>query len=163
MYPRDFGSITAGSGNTAHIGVLDNSLRINGYNYGALGLPKGLSSSEDECIFPNVNIETEFGTSIKTKSRIPIMTGALGSTFIAAKYWQPLAVGAALVGFPIVIGENVVGIDREAQIQNGRILKAPELNRRINTYLRYFDGYGAIDYSADERRGYAQRHCRIRY
>lgn len=72
------------------------------------------------------------------------MTGALGSTFIAAKYWDPLAIGAALVGFPIVIGENVAGIDKEAVIENGRIKKAPELDRRINTYLRYFDGYGAI-------------------
>lgn len=49
------------------------------------------------------------------------MTGALGSTFIAAKYWDPLAIGAALVGFPIVIGENVAGIDKEAVIENGRI------------------------------------------
>ena len=45
------------------------------------------------------------------------MTGALGSTFIAAKYWESFAVGAALVGFPIVVGENVVGIDQEAEIR----------------------------------------------
>ena len=72
------------------------------------------------------------------------MTGALGSTFIAAKYWDSFAVGAALVGFPIVIGENVVGIDREAIIEKGRIKKAPELDRRIDSYRRYHDGYGAI-------------------
>lgn len=40
------------------------------------------------------------------------MSGALGSTFIAQKYWESFAVGAALVGFPSVIGENVVGVDR---------------------------------------------------
>jgi hypothetical protein len=73
-----------------------------------------------------------------------MMTGALGSTFVAAKYWDAFAVGAALVGFPIVIGENVVGVDREAVIKKGRIEKSPELDRRINTYLRYYDGYGAI-------------------
>ena len=72
------------------------------------------------------------------------MTGALGSTFIAAKYWDSFAVGAALCGFPIVIGENVVGIDRAAVIDNGRISAAPELDRRIQTFLRYFDGFGAI-------------------
>ncbi|MFA5878994.1 MAG: glutamate synthase-related protein, partial [Candidatus Margulisiibacteriota bacterium] len=72
------------------------------------------------------------------------MTGALGSTFIAAKYWESFAIGAALVGFPIVIGENVVGIDKAAVIENGKIKKAPELDRRIDTFLKYFDGYGAI-------------------
>ena len=47
-------------------------------------------------------------------------------------------------GFPVVIGENVVGIDRKAEIKNGKILSAPELDRRIETYLRYFSGDGAI-------------------
>jgi glutamate synthase domain-containing protein 2 len=144
IYPRDYSFTTAGSANTAHLGVCYNSLRINGYNYGVTGLPKGLSNSEDDCIFPNVNLETEFGQEVKTKSRVPIMTGALGSTFIAAKYWESFAVGAALVGFPIVVGENVVGIDQKAEIKNGKILKAPELDRRIETFLRYYEGYGAI-------------------
>ena len=144
LYPRDFGIITAGSANTCHIGVSYNSLRIQGYNYGASGLRKGLKNNPDDCIFPNVNVETEFGSDVKTKCRVPIMTGALGSTFIAAKYWDSFAIGAALVGIPIVVGENVVGIDREAVIKNGKITKAPELDRRIDTYLRYFDGYGAI-------------------
>lgn len=148
LYPRDFGTVTAGSSNTTHLGVCYNSLRIQGYNYGVKGLPKGLSRSADDCIFPNVSMESEFGNKAKTKCRIPIMTGALGSTFIAAKYWNSFSVGAALIGIPIVVGENVVGIDREAVISNGtkkaKIEKAPELDRRIETYLKYFDGYGAI-------------------
>ncbi|WP_338826442.1 hypothetical protein MTBGP_13930 [Moorella thermoacetica] len=144
LYPRDFGTVTAGSSNTTHVGISYNSLRILGYNYGAYGLTKGLSNSADDCIFPNVNVETEFGSEVKTKVKAPIMTGALGSTFIAAKYWDSFSIGAALVGIPIVIGENVVGIDKEAVIENGRIVKAPELDRRIQTYLKYFDGFGAI-------------------
>ena len=144
LYPRDFGAITAGSGNTTHVGVNYNSLRIQGYNYGAHGLPQGLSDSADDCIFPNVSLETEFGNEIKTKARIPLLSGALGSTFIAAKYWESFAVGAALVGFPIVVGENVVGVDKESILENGKIINAPELNRRIDTFLRYYDGYGAI-------------------
>lgn len=144
LYPRDFGSITSGSSNTCHVGVAYNSLRIQGYNYDAKGLPPGISNSADDCIFPNVSVETSFGNEEITKCRVPIMTGALGSTFIAAKYWESFATGAALVGFPIVIGENVVGIDKAAVIENGKIRKAPELDRRIETYLRYYDGYGAI-------------------
>ncbi len=144
LYPRDFGTITAGTGNTTHIGVSYNSLRINGYLYGSYGLAKGLSNDPDDCIFPNVKLEGEFGKKEKTKFKMPIMTGALGSTFIAAKYWDSFAIGAALVGYPIVIGENVAGIDKQAIIENGKISKAPEMDRRINTYLKYFDGYGAI-------------------
>lgn len=144
LYPRDFGSITAGSANTTHLGVCYNSLRIDGYNYGAKGLSKGLTNNEDDCVFPNVNLEGEFGSTIKTKFKVPIMTGALGSTFIAAKYWESFAIGAALVGYPIVVGENVVGVDKASEIKNGKISKAPELDRRIQTFLRYYDGYGAI-------------------
>lgn len=144
LYPRDFGTVTAGSRNTNAIGVSYGSLRINGYNYGANGIADGLSNSADDCIFPNVNIETQFGNEIKTKARVPIMTGALGSTFIAAKYWDSFAIGAALAGFPIVVGENVVGVDKESVIENGRIKEAPELDRRIKQYLKYYDGYGAI-------------------
>jgi glutamate synthase domain-containing protein 2 len=91
-----------------------------------------------------VDISTAFGGEITTPCRIPIMTGALGSTFIAAKYWDSFAVGAALCGFPIVIGENVVGVDRASILKDGRIQAAPELDRRIDTYLRYYDGHGAI-------------------
>jgi glutamate synthase domain-containing protein 2 len=144
LYPRDFGTVTAGSSNTTHIGVNYNSLRIQGFNYGAYGLPNGLTKSADDCIFPNVSTQTEFGSEIKTKVKVPIMTGALGSTFIAAKYWDSFAIGAALVGFPIVVGENVVGVDKESIMENGKIVKAPELDRRIQTYLNYYDGYGAI-------------------
>jgi len=72
------------------------------------------------------------------------MTGALGSTFIAEKYWSSFAIGAAISGFPIVIGENVVGVDKEAVIENGKVSKAPELDRRINIYKRYADEYGTI-------------------
>lgn len=144
LYPRDFGTVTAGSSNINHVGVCYNNLRIQGYNYGARGIAQGLSNSADDCIFPNVKIETEFGKSVKTKSRIPIMSGALGSTFIAQKYWESFAVGAALVGFPIVIGENVVGVDKASVIENGKIVKSPELERRIDVYQKYYDGYGAI-------------------
>ena len=144
LYPRDFGLVTAGSGNTTHLGVNYNALRVQGYLYGVKGLPKGLKNTADDCIFPNVSIESEFGSKVTTKTRMPIMTGALGSTFIAAKYWDSFATGAALVGIPIVVGENVVGIDKQAVINNGRIEKAPELDRRIDTFLKYHDGYGAI-------------------
>ncbi len=140
LYPRDFGLVTAGSGNTTHVGVSYNSMRIQGNNYGA----SGNAGANGDCLFTDVNLETSFGAEEKTKCRVPFMTGALGSTFIAAKYWDSFSVGCALVGAPIVVGENVVGVDRKSEISNGRISSAPELDRRIDTYMRYYDGYGAI-------------------
>ncbi|SKA74156.1 Glutamate synthase domain-containing protein 2 [Paucidesulfovibrio gracilis DSM 16080] len=140
LYPRDFGLVTAGSGNTTHVGVSYNSVRIQGNNYGAFGTP----GENGDFLFTDVNLETSFGADEKTKCRVPFMTGALGSTFIAAKYWDAFAVGCALVGAPIVIGENVVGVDRDSKIEKGRISSAPELDRRIDIYRKYYDGYGAI-------------------
>ena len=144
LYPRDFGNITSGSANVTSEGLGYHALRINGYAYGAKGLKNGLTNNPDDCIFPNVDIGTSFGTEVKTKCRVPIMTGALGSTFIAAKYWDSFAAGAALCGFPIVVGENVVGVDKKSELKDGKILSAPELDRRIDTFLRYYDGYGSI-------------------
>ena len=149
LYPRSFGIVTAGANNTTHVGVSYNSLRIQGYAYGVSGLADSLTNNPDDCIFPNVSLETEFGQEIKTKIRMPLMTGALGSTFVAEKYWDSFAIGGALAGIPVVIGENVVGVDRNSKInlgetRKGKIEISPELDRRIDTYLRYFDGYGAI-------------------
>jgi glutamate synthase domain-containing protein 2 len=149
LYPRDFGTVTAGANNTTAVGVNYNALRIQGYAYGVQGLKQGLSNDPDDCIFPNVDLETEFGNELKTKIRMPIMTGALGSTFIAEKYWDSFAIGGSLVGIPVVIGENVVGVDKKSKIgkgktRKGKITSAPELERRIDTYLRYHEGYGAI-------------------
>ncbi len=143
LYPRDFGTVTAGSDNTGEVGVSYNSLRIQGHLYGAKGAPKGLAKTGDT-LFTDVSLETTFGTKQETVCRYPVMTGALGSTFIAAKYWDSFAVGCALCGVPVVVGENVVGVDKKSEIKHGRIVSAPELDRRIQTYLRYYDGYGGI-------------------
>jgi len=144
LYPRDYSMTTAGSANVTSLGVGYHALRIQGYAYGAKGLPPGLTNNADDCVFPNVNIESTFGNEIKTKCRVPVMTGALGSTFIAAHYWDSFAAGAAICGIPIVVGENVVGVDRKSDMKNGRISSAPELDRRINIFKRYYNGYGAI-------------------
>jgi len=144
LYPRRFGYSTAGGNNISSVGTGYHALRIQGYAFGSSGHNNNLSDSSDDCIFPNVNIATEFGNEIKSKCRIPVMTGALGSTFIAARYWPSFAVGAALAGIPIVVGENVVGVDKESEIKNGKTISSPELDRRIEYFMRYYDGYGAM-------------------
>lgn len=144
LYPRKFGFSTSGGNNVSSVGAGYHALRIQGYAYGSSGIQGSLTDNPDDCIFPNVNTETEFGDEITTKCKIPVMTGALGSTFIAARYWPSFAVGAALAGIPIVVGENVVGVDKNSEIQNGKTIKSPELDRRIEHFMRYYDGYGAM-------------------
>ncbi len=146
LYPRDFGEITAGSGSIAPEGVGYHSLRVQGYAFGSEGLPDDVRPTADNCLYTNVDLETEFGNELPTKSTVPIMTGALGSTFIAEKYWDSFAIGAAIAGFPIVIGENVVGVDKEAEFNDeGNVVNAPELDRRIQTYQKFSDGeHGGI-------------------
>jgi glutamate synthase domain-containing protein 2 len=109
--------------------------------YGAIDAPP--SAAKGDALFTEVKLETSFGKKKKTKVRLPFMAGALGSTFIAAKYWDAMAEGCALTGIPIVIGENVVGVDKASTIQNGKIQKSPEMERRLSSYLKFYDGYGA--------------------
>jgi hypothetical protein len=144
LYPRRFGFSTSGGNHVTAVGTGYHALRIQGYAYGSTGIQDNLTDNPDDCIFPNVNTEVQFGNEILTKCRIPVMTGALGSTFIAARYWPSFAVGAALAGIPIVVGENVVGVDKESEIIKGRTIKSPELDRRIEYFMRYYDGYGAM-------------------
>src|SRR5512137_1027458 len=60
LYPRDFGTVTAGAGHNQSLGVSYSALRIQGYNYGAKGLTNGMTNSADDCLFTNVNTETSF-------------------------------------------------------------------------------------------------------
>jgi glutamate synthase domain-containing protein 2 len=141
LYPRDFGRITAGAANLKDQGVSYDTVRIMGTAYGAESGPP--SAAHGDALFTEVDIKATFGKKKKTVSRLPFMAGALGSTFIAAKYWDAMAAGCAVCGVPIVIGENVVGVDRASLMSGGKIEKSPEMDRRLDSYLRYYDGYGA--------------------
>ncbi|MDR2350999.1 MAG: FMN-binding glutamate synthase family protein [Deltaproteobacteria bacterium] len=141
LYPRDFGQITAGAANLKDLGISYDTVRIMGTAYGAHDGPP--SAANGDALFTEVSVETSFGWKKKTVCSLPFMAGALGSTFIAAKYWDAMAAGCAICGVPIVIGENVVGVDRASVMENGKIEKSPEMDRRLESYLRWFDGRGA--------------------
>jgi glutamate synthase domain-containing protein 2 len=66
-------------------------------------------------------------------------------TRIARKNWEHFAVGAAISGITLVCGENVCGIDPGLELNgNGKVKKSPEIDRRIETYRKYYEGYGEI-------------------
>ncbi len=143
IYPGPFGSITAGGDKDYPVDY--SHLNIQGYALGAEGLPEGVIGDPDTATFPSVNTETDYGWDKKVKMRMPVFTGALGSTEIARKNWEHFAVGAALSGVTLVCGENVCGIDPELELDsNNKITKAPDMDRRIEIYRRYHQGYGEI-------------------
>jgi glutamate synthase domain-containing protein 2 len=143
IYPGPFGEVTAGGDKDYPIDY--SHLNIMGYALGAKGLPDGVVGDPDNTLFPMVDTQTEFGVENKVKMRVPIFTGALGSTEIARKNWEHFAVGAAISGVSLVCGENVCGIDpgleRDA---NGKVSRSPDMERRVEAYRRYHEGYGDI-------------------
>jgi len=115
---------------------------------------KGIEPDPDKVLFPNVDVETVVG-GIRLK--IPVITGALGSTAVAAKHWRGAAVGAALTGIIITVGENVCGMDPEATISEGKVVESPALRSRIEAFREFWDEkYGGIAVQTnveDERLG----------
>lgn len=143
IYPGPFGEVVAGGDKDYPIDY--SHLNIQGYAMGAKGLPEGVEGNPDNTLFPMVSTETEFGVENKVKQKMPIFTGALGSTEIARKNWEHFAVGAAISGVSIVCGENVCGIDPALERDaNGKVTRSPDMERRIEAYRRYHQGYGDI-------------------
>ncbi len=141
LYPQNFGQITAGADKNYPVDY--SHLSIQGYARGAKGLEGEVGP--DNAIFPNVDTTTEYGWEKKVKMRLPIFTGALGSTEIARRNWEHFAVGAAISGITIVCGENVCGVDPELELDSqGKVKKSPEMDRRLEIYRRFYEGYGEI-------------------
>ncbi len=129
--PSQFGTSTAGA-------LKDYGLDWSHFNVQASVFEAhGIKKNSDIAIFPNVNAETKVG-GIPLK--LPIMTGAFGSTDVARVHWEGLAIGAALSGVMITIGENVCGMDTEAKIENGKLTYSKELKRRVDAFRKFWDG-----------------------
>ncbi len=138
IYPAPFGKITAGA--VKKYPVDYSQLNIQGTCVGA----HGIKADSDKAIFPAVSTEALLGKENKIRISLPIFTGALGSTDIAKDNWDGLAIGAAISGIMVVIGENVVGMDPAGEFKKGRVVKSPELERRVKCFKDWYDGRGAI-------------------
>ena len=139
IYPQPFGIITAASEKIYPVDL--SHFTILGGVVGAWGI----ETKSDKAIFSNVNLETRIGKDKQIKVKMPFIVPGLGSTAIAKNNWEGLAIGAAVSGIPLTIGENVCGMDQESEIVNGKIKHSPELEWRVNTYKNWQQkGYGAI-------------------
>lgn len=142
IYPQPFGNVTAGAEKDYPVDY--SSFNINGTAVGAIGI----SSDSDLAIFPSVNLEVGLGHDGGIKLGLPFTIPGLGSTDIAAKNWDGLASGAALTGTLLTIGENVCGMDDEAEFSKDsipQVLQSPALRHRIRTYRDWQEeGHGGI-------------------
>ncbi|MEW6585633.1 MAG: FMN-binding glutamate synthase family protein [Nitrospirota bacterium] len=138
LYPQPFGKVTAGA--VKEYPVDYSHLNIQGTCIGAIGM----DADSDKALFTNVSTEVALGKKHKVNLKVPVFTGALGSTNIARDNWESLAIGAAISGIMVVIGENVVGMDPDAEIKGGKVVNSPELARRVKTYNEWKDKSGAI-------------------
>jgi len=142
IYPIPFGNVTAASQKDYPVHWGD--FNILGTAVGA----HGIEADSDQAIFPNVDIEVKLGAKNGkpgVRCRLPLTIPGLGSTDIARKSWPSLAAGAALSGILLTVGENVVGMDAQATIKNGRVVDSPALAARITTYNEWKDGdYGTV-------------------
>jgi glutamate synthase domain-containing protein 2 len=138
LYPQPFSKVTAGSEKDYPVDF--SHFNIQGTCVGAIGIP----ADSDQATFPVVDVSTEVGAKEKIKLRVPYFTGALGSTDIARIHWESMAIAAAISGTLVVVGENVCGMDPKSEFKNGRVVLSPEMERRVKTFQRWYDGYGGI-------------------
>lgn len=139
IYPQPFGIITAASEKIYPVDL--SHFNIMGTAVGA----KGIEEDSDKAIFPNVNLERLIGRDKKIKFRVPWIIPGLGSTNVAKNNWDGLAIGAAISGFPLTIGENVTAMDPDSKIVNNKVKSAPDLEWRIKLYKQWQqEGYGDI-------------------
>ena len=139
IYPQPFGIITTASQKAYPVDL--SHFNIMGTAVGAVGIEE----DSDKAIFPNVNLETRLGYDNGIKLKLPFVLPGLGSTNVAKQNWEGLAIGAAMTGIPLTIGENVCGMDVDSKIEKGKVVHSPELDWRVKLYQEWQrDGYGAI-------------------
>jgi len=139
IYPQPFGVITTAAEKTYPVDY--SHFNIMGTAVGAYGIEE----DSDKAIFPAVNLDVRFGHDGELKFRYPWIISGIGSTNVAKNNWEGLAIGSALAGTGLTIGENVAGMDPEAVIEDGRVVDTADLKRRVELYRDHQrDGYGAI-------------------
>ncbi len=139
IYPQPFGIITTAAEKDYPVDY--SHFNILGTAVGAIGI----EADSNKAIFPNVDLETSIGAKNKMKFKLPFIIPGLGSTNIAKNNWPGLAIGSAISGTALTIGENVVGMDVESEFKNKKIIKAPDLEWRIKLFREWqHEGYGDI-------------------
>jgi glutamate synthase domain-containing protein 2 len=140
IYPQPYGKVTSGSQKDYPVDF--SHFNIMGSVIGA----EGIEANPDVATFPNVNIKTHIGNKNgKIKLEVPFFTTGLGSTDIARENWEGVAIGSAISGTIVGIGENVCGVDPDLKIKDGHVIRSPEMERRVKLFQDWkSDGLGSV-------------------
>ena len=139
IYPQPFGKVTAGAEKDYPVDF--SHFNIQGTCVGAVGV----EADPDKALFGSVDLSTEVGAGDrKIRMKVPFFTAALGSTEIARVNWEGTAIAVAICGAVLVCGENVCGMDPDAEFKSGKVIKSPELERRVKVYQDWYQGYGTL-------------------
>ena len=139
IYPQPFGIITSASEKDYPVDL--SHFNIMGTAAGA----HGVEADSDKATFPKVSIETRIGHDKGIKLKVPFIISGMGSTNVAKQNWEGLAIGAALSGTILTVGENVCGMDEDSEIKNGKIIRSPDMENRIRLFKNWqHDGYGTV-------------------
>src|SRR4030066_388144 len=138
LYPQPYSKVTAGSEKDYPVDF--SHFNIQGTCVGAIGI----EADSDHATFPAVDVSTQVGAKEKIKLKVPYFTGALGSTDIARIHWESMAIAAAISGTLVVVGENVCGMDPQAEFKNSHVGRSPEMERRVKIFQRWYAGNGGI-------------------
>ncbi len=137
LYPlrEHFGNSTAGTPKDFGLSYSDFQIQFE-----ARGV-QGIEPDEDRVIFPNVDLTTYWGNILQ---KYPIVIAGLGSTYVAKRNWEGLAIGAALTGVSITVGENVVGMDPYTKFANHavypKVIDTEDMKFRVKTFREFWDG-----------------------
>jgi glutamate synthase domain-containing protein 2 len=110
----------------------------------------GVEADSDKATFEKVTIERAVGHDKGIKLRVPFVISGMGSTNVAKQNWEGLAIGAAISGTILTVGENVCGMDDQSEIRNGRIVRSPDMEMRVGLFKEWQDpGYGTVAVQAN--------------
>ena len=94
----------------------------------------GFEADCDKATFEKVSTETTIGRNKDIKLKVPFIVPGMGSTNVAKQNWQGLAIGAAISGSMLTVGENVCAMDEESEIKNGRVVRSPDMEMRVRSF-----------------------------
>ena len=137
LYPSReyFGDSTAGTPKDFGLGYRDFQIQFE------VRGAQGIEEDMDKVIFPNADISTKWGN---IDQKVPIVIAGLGSTYVAKRNWDGLAMGSALAGCSITVGENVCGMDSNAKFTEDKpypqVLDTEDMKYRVASFREFWDG-----------------------
>ena len=108
---------------------------INGHVFGA----KGVEPTYEQATVFNVKTQRQYGKIHPVKLDVPLILPAL-----IKLNWKDYFAGAAMAGATCMVGEDAKSKDPGLKIENGKIVEFPFLGEILESFNKYYRGYGQI-------------------